>query len=714
MKFEGELAMEGPLSDVYSNDTVGIGKEKVTLDGDLISAVAIETSGGLHKPTPSAGHRFKVVSERVEIKVKTVADVIGNNPYMEKSKPVSEGVLEYDPIRKGSVLKGDEVYISNPLQVEGDLYIDTQRLTINAPLLVKGNVVSTGSVSVDLASPFEDAVVIDGNFEADQLTIVGKINVGGSFTAGSSFDLVGTLVVNGGITLKGRTKITYVDTIYKAALLAAQQQFGDTLLLHSQVFKNVKGANTVALFTFVKGYVQSSEAILLERIRTGEITPEDYFSVVIGASGQYGSELIRYEGVAPYYREKVRVIDSLKKKGYQNLEVVEAINVPLEAFYLTFREKGGDIIGTYLIGKNDTDDLVELTEAGRAELIKQVDNAQQAYEDTIKERNCQTQGLETGDATVGSNQKALFSADEPLSEEAGSPAEARTEEWRYTKNMPEERQEIEVEVEELGQPSVSAPATGDTVKQKSWWKRLKRWLRKIFPPCSRHVERSMIADVDEGPYDDWTKKIAVLNGEGNNCSPVSATMILRYHGLRKGNQKLYPLNPEITPDQRVFPFGENGTRPTLPLAVDLRSAMKTGEKLGTKPWNMAPGIEKVLSSYGIGGRARWLWNYTTSSLFDKFTSDVNSNNPPMFNVIGGGGWATPGGRGHTMPVLGTKEEHYSGTCLETLKLAKHWIYVHSTWWGGSNSNGLGDKRWYRLDWYNYPLALWDGVSISVD
>ncbi len=703
MKIEGELATEGPLSDLYSNDTIKTGKEKMTLDGGLISAIAIETPSGLNKPTPSEGHRFNVVSEKVEIKVKTVADVIGNNPHSGKSKPVSEGTLDYDPIRKGSVLKGDDVYISNPLQVEGDLYIDTQRLTINAPLLVKGNVVSTGSVSVDLSSPFEDAVVIDGNFEVNQLTIVGKMNVGGSFTAGGSFDLVGTLVVNGGITLKGKTKITYVDTIYKAALFAAQQHYGETLLLHSQVFKNVKGQNTVALFTFMKGYRQSTEAILLQRVRMGEITPEDYFSVVIGASGQYASELIRYEGVAPYYYGKVAVVDRLQGKGYRNLEVVEAINVPLEAFYLTFRERGGEIIGTYLIGGDGSKqayDLVALTEADRTKFSSDIDNAEQTYKNALEERDRQIKNVEASDGEAGAKQKALFASEDLSSEEAVSPAEARTQEWQYTKNLPEERQEINVEVEVEDSVSVKEKALLKCCR----FRVIKRFIQKIFPPCREHVEQSMIAGVEEGA-DDWTKKIAVLNSEGNNCAPVSATMILRYHGLRKGKSLYQSANNDF---QRSYPFGFNNAPKgawQLPLAINLWTAMGTSEQWGTKPWNMASAIRSVLSLYSVGGTAKWLSTETSSSLFHRFQNDVVSNSPPMVNIGGQGGWATSGFGGHTMPVLGTKRETHSGTCLASL-VSKHWIYVHTTW-------GLGDKRWYRFDWYNYPFALWDGVSIYV-
>jgi hypothetical protein len=215
---KGEFITDGPLSDIYSNDVIATGKEKAVFTGDLISAVAIDTGNSRQKPNPTEGHSFRVVSEKVKVNVKTVEDVLSNSPSLEKSKPISEGVLENDTARGGMVLSGKEIYIGNPLKVEGDLYIDADKVTIGAPLLVKGNVIATGNLSVDLSSPFEDAVVVDGNFTAKDLTVVGKMNVGGNFTTEGSFDLVGSLVVNGSITLKGKTKIAYVDTILEAIL----------------------------------------------------------------------------------------------------------------------------------------------------------------------------------------------------------------------------------------------------------------------------------------------------------------------------------------------------------------------------------------------------------------------------------------------------------------------------------------------------------------
>jgi hypothetical protein len=758
----GEFLTDGPLSDIYSNDVIKAGKEKATFTGDLISAVAIETADVLNKPTPSDGHAFKVVSERVEIRPKTVADVLGTNP-SERSKPVSEGVLENDPLRKVSVLKGEDVLLSEPLQVDGDLRIEVRRLTINAPLLVKGNVVAMGNVSVDLSSPFEDAVVVDGNFEANNLTVVGKMNVGGSFTSHGVLDLVGSMVIGGGITLQGKTKISYVDTIYKAALFAAQQHFGETLLLHSQIFKNVKGANTVALFTFARGYQQSSEAFLLERIRTKEITPEDYFSVVMGASGQYATELVRYEGVAPYYYSKVAVIDILAEKGYQNLAVVEAINASLDLFYLTFREKGGDIIGTYLIGPNnsqqassdgysasDAKSLIELTLSDRELLAKAIDNAEQTHKDTVEERNREIQNLPVEEQ--GGQQKALFGPEQASLEDPRSPEEARTEEWRFTKNLPEERQEATIVIEIIPDPedsltleekqkgrmkgcckkllnrvnaviqSVVATTVGNV---KAFAVTVRTEVKKIVqPPCKKIVDRKMIAGVDETQNDIWTREIAVLNSEGNNCSPTSATMILRYHGRNRGNAQLYrdAVNDAVG---RTYPSGlpisGNDLRSSpfnlwrLTLLHDLRNQMMTSTKWGTMPWNMAFGTKELLSRYNIPGNATWLVAQSgidagsyigMSRLFAQFEWEVAANRPAMFNVIGGGWPSSKWKAGHTMPVLGTRKEYYSGICSISPFTDKHWLYVHSTW-------GIGDKRWYRFDRYQYPLALWDGVAIKI-
>lgn len=715
---KGEFVTDGPLSDIYSNDVISTGKEKAVFTGDLISAVAIDTGNSRQKPDPSEGYSFRVVSERVKINVKTVGDVLSNSPSLEKSKPISEGVLENDAARGGMVLSGKEIYIGNPLKVEGDLYIDADKVTIGAPLLVKGNVIATGNLSVDLSSPFEDAVVVDGNFTAKDLTVVGKVNVGGNFTTEGSFDLVGSLVVNGSITFKGKTKIAYVDTIYKAALFSAQQYFGETMLLHSQIFKNVKGQNTVALFTFVKGYIQSSEAILLEKIRAKDVVLEEYYSVVIGASSQFASELVKYEGVAPYYYGKIRVVDLLKEKGYENLEVIEAINSPLENFYLTFRQKGGESIGTYLISgvqRTPTNELVELTETGRAEMVVAIDNAGQTIQDHIAEGNRQAEQVLALNPETTQKQKALLAAEEfprPALNETASPEELRTKEWRGSKSLPEESREVDVMVEEMGD------TTEGGGKQKCC-KRLRRLIKKIIKfivhPCDKHVRKSFIEGVNEGTDDVWTKKIAVLNIEDSNCGNISAAMILRYHGYNKKNS-LYQAAADDVPNpdavarqeglnQRTWPFGYW----KLPLVHQLRNAMNTSSSVGTMPWKIVPGVLQVLRQHNLDGTAAWLYPFTLDitnwSLFHIFNNQVQSNRPPMVLVWNPGSWASPGLQAHYMPVLGTKREFYTGLVCVFLP-GQHWLYVHSTW-------GIGDKRWYRFDRWSSPLALYDGMTMNV-
>lgn len=95
-------------------------------------------------------------------------------------------------------------------------------------------------------------------------------------------------------------------------------------------------------------------------------------------------------------------------------------------------------------------------------------------------------------------------------------------------------------------------------------------------------------------------------------------------------------------------------------------------------------------------------------LFNLFKDQVGMNRPAILNVAGLGGWATDKFSGHSMPVIGTKREAFTWTCL---KINKHWLYVHTTWRGGWQD--LGNKRWYRFDKHVYPLSVWDAITINV-
>jgi hypothetical protein len=330
-------------------------------------------------------------------------------------------------------------------------------------------------------------------------------------------------------------------------------------------------------------------------------------------------------------------------------------------------------------------------------LVNQIDNAGQTLKDYEKERNNAIQNADVNDGPT--KQKALFAAEETL-EGVVSPGVMRTDEWRYTKDLPSERQEIEVTVEESGNP-------GEAKQKCCRFRKLKRFIQKIFPPCRAHSEVAMIKGVNEGTEDVWTRNIAVLNTQAGNCSPISATMILRYHGFYNKSLGLYQ---EGSVSQRTWPFNYKAEwwyGWGLPLAYDLKMAMKTSDEKGTYSWNMAHGIRKVLAKYNVQGDASWLvFDYASSSHFERFRSEVERNQPPMVSIIGNGGWVSSFSAGHTMPVLGTKREYHSGTCIKALERSKHWLYVHSTW-------SIGGKRWYRFDWYNYPTAVWDGIAVNV-
>jgi hypothetical protein len=294
----------------------------------------------------------------------------------------------------------------------------------------------------------------------------------------------------------------------------------------------------------------------------------------------------------------------------------------------------------------------------------------------------------------------------------------RVEEWRYVKGLQEEVKVVEVEVF-VNENQQGEAGQKSKIRGKGFWRKVKRYIRYVFPKCVSEYSTNFIAGVDESQTDRWTRQISVIN-RGSNCIPTSGTMILRYHGQRMGNTTLFD-DASIVATDRLR--RRRDPRNTMPLFENLRAEMRTSQGIGTMPWNAAHGIERVLRHSGVAGSARWQWNYMSPpvvgektaaigfvnaiNLFDNFRQEVNRNQPPILFVVGAGGWGSAS-FGHGMPVLGTRKESFTWTCFN---VNRHWLYVHTTWRGGAND--LGNKRWYRFDKHVYPLAYWDAVNITM-
>ncbi|MBI5142564.1 MAG: hypothetical protein HZA20_10335 [Nitrospirae bacterium] len=638
------------------------------------------------------------------------------------------GGVQYEIEAKGRAAKsagfvvcfrgGDSFSAGSAIIVEGNLSVNTEKFTIRAPLFIKGDLNASGVVTVDIANPFEDALVVDGSIEVQNLNVVGKVRVGGDASVSGALDVTRSIAAVGNVSLSGKTRLTYLDTVYKAALFAAQQKFGDTLLVHSQVFRGLAdGRNSVALFTFVKGYKQLDEETLLRKIRDNTINPSDYYSVVLGASADYGSTLVEFDVLAPYYADKVRVLDKLRELGHADIYVTKALSVGAENFYLTFSDGNGRI-GTYLVngdssagGGTEKDGIVELTDADRESIVKKIKEMESAASQA---------------SNAATANKARAAASGGTFPDGKSPEEFRTEEWRYLKGLEEVSEEVEIEVESEPARSVKYYGSNQTM-ERGFFKKLKKAIKRIvtIPKCESSTDLDFIAGVKEGDNDDWTKYIAVHNEKGSNsCAVASGTMVLRYHGRRKGITSFYEGDAVSSSGNgkklRYYPVSYKGG---IPLFDDLAAGMYYDKDDGTILWNAVHGINKALKKAGINETSESMTEFnpleapasllgSDSDLYDRFYEQVRKNMPPIVNTWGEAGW--PGD--HFMPVLGTKKNRYNIWCT---RANEHYLYVHTTW-GAANvvkkkvEYWFGDKRYYRFDARAYPLAIWSGITINVN
>jgi len=269
---DGELITDGPLSDVYSTGHIK-GSGKISAMGRLISGRSIQLPASSLRGLTSEVPLENISSAGLH--ALSVDDAIAQDSFLNGYQLASSGEVflieggvfkpalptdlagtwQFTP-NVGWTVTGDYVLLDKPLRVETDLSIQTSNFTLLNALYVHGNVLASGDVTVHAVDPFVNALVTDGQLETENLDVVGRLSVGDDLTTHQQMSIVGSLKVMGNTTFQGTTKITYLDTLYKAALFSAQQIWPETLLVHSQVFKNLEGGNAVALFTFVKGYVQ--------------------------------------------------------------------------------------------------------------------------------------------------------------------------------------------------------------------------------------------------------------------------------------------------------------------------------------------------------------------------------------------------------------------------------------------------------------------------
>lgn len=730
------------MGDIYSLNTITVGTQKASFTGNVISAKPVHYKSGAKEIILMKGNHFSTnygqsKPKALNYKASDITipnfngyellsgkiNLIQDGTSTPLSKESLNGSWEYDPAR-GWTVSGGEVVLDKGLKVEGDLFIQSEKLTINGPFSVNGSVTALTSLTINGDSAFEDTAVILGGFDGNDLKLFGRIYVGENFTTTGTAEIIGSMVVDGNISFRGKTKLTYLDTVYKAALLSAQEKLGETLLTHSQVFKDLKGRNTTALLTFVKGYKQYNENQILEMIENNEINPIDYYSVVMGASADYGAELIKYDGLASYYGNKIKIGDKLREKGYKNLEVVEALNPGGDSLYLTFRDKEtGVLLGTYLVGggnigkEQNANGLMALTTLDRQKILASID--------TQTTRNQKAEVAE-GATSFGE--------------------ELRVQEWRYVKGLEEIKKEVEMEI--LVEDT-AVQNFGQKNKHKRFFKRLVRIVVVIIAvafvvvapeiaavaiiplqidACRTSTSVNFIEWVNEGQNDDWTNKIAMLSDRGPTA-PAAATAVMRYHGLKKGVSLFYDdndllskniFNQEQLRSRRISPYKYAYELGQFPLYRDIyetigkpfenyQSLVSGVPSPGGFGGMVHAGIKSVLDRYKVPNAVSFI---AEGTLFNNLVSEIQNNRPALLHtfyysaIINSGSYPVVWG---TRPVLGTK--HITVNKIKDCAFGKRnqqWVYVH-------DMDGIENKLWYRLesDVYN-GRHRWTGEKINLN
>jgi len=758
---QGALTTHGVLAGVHANGAVALRGQTSRVAGSLTSARQVEAPAGAARKrqnnTPLAAARtLRPELPTIDTLLQggtptggtpTHAILLGSDGAIQTSDATGlltptdpttlPGSWFFDAVTGCWHISGGYLPLRQTLLVDGDLTLQTSHLDLHAALLVRGNATLIGAARIDVQNPFDPAVVVEGNLESGALEVVGRMTIHGNVRATGDLYLTGSAQVGGDVTLLGSATVNYLDTVYKAALQRAQEEFGDTLLVHSQVFRDVAkttGANAVALMTFVRGYQEIDEEGLIAQIRAGTVQESDFFSVVVGADLDFGAALAFTEGPAAYYYNKAGLLDHLANQGHFHPVVADALSLPPGNLYLTVQDESGDlgaflVMGDPTLGTN-TDGWVQLTQAD-------VTAAQTAYEHrfaALAEQQAQAAAAGLLPPTLDEMLAAdPYAAADTPPDPGLTAGELRLQEWQAIADLPEESATVEV-VPYGVDPAAPLAARQEMLARFSlggFVSSLRSSVMGIvkirIPPCRSWRDVTQLPGVNrQSQNDDWMRLISLKNaarkGQNiNNCGPVAGLAVLRYHGWRKPALRASLMPTSTANDRRNINFSDSVLHADL---VSMRGHMGTDAVLtqGTLPWKMSDGIEAYLRDKGLGGRGGstsyfgvgfstnvgipipfytpLLSEIGSASLFAKAVAEINQARPPILMDVGLAGRY----KNHYMPVLGSKRRHFDGLCFWIPD--EHYLYVDTEW--------DDKKQWQRIDQIAYPFNSFGLVTVNVN
>lgn len=590
--------------------------------------------------------------------------------------------------------------LSLPLIVETSLTIETEELLIGGTLMVQGELKASGELNVNTGTPFGEALIIDKNTEVDKLITVGRVFGSGDFLARGEVNIIGNVEIDGDVSLYGNAKINFLDNVYKSALYEAQEDAADAnttmMLVHSQLFADLQGKNSVMLFTFVEGDYLLNETTLFGLLENGDTDAFTFHSYLYGATIDYGAQLMKFEGLSPYYENKHALINSLKTQGHETVKISESLDLLPSNLYHTFEDGNGNILGTYKVFS-----LSAPTDPSTPELLTQTQR-EEALESFVRKEEIEQEEL-TAMASQVQEEVDLITANSELNDSIRAEAlaaiaaieaesalvnpeaaldeaeEQRIAEWVTYQELADQDQELYAEKIEL-------PEEGET---RSWLskavKSVKKAFKKVtFTDCKQKTDSDSITHVEKTTAwknfrnDVWTRKIAINNNGNQYCTPISASMILNYHNIRKGKSPLYSTN--LSDNTRRYASTTNS------YVERIAGGLHTSKSSGTSAWRLYNTLPVILTAeLWRNHHFGYAWSFPTPfatrpALHNNIKSYIKHDNPVIYSTWGKVGRVEGQNiQNHSMPVIGYKRKYYSGSCWKKILPENKWILVDTTW-----------------------------------
>ncbi len=709
IKVRNTLTTDGPLADVHANGPIVAKTRSLDISGKITSKNQLTDA-----ITRSYDYQSNLADDdMITIRALKVSEYLNLNNITEYihlsddgkiTKVTDAGTQELSSIDGVQVdykdgtwtISGSDITIKDTLKVDGNLKIDSDYTFVSGALLVTGNLQANGELNINVGTPFDSALVVNNSITVNKLTTIGRIHASGDFTAKGKLNIIGNAEIDGNVDLYDDAKINMLDNVYKAALADAQEESEesgiDLTLAHAQLFSDVKGNNSVMLFTFVEGNYLMDEHTINKLIESGDIKDFKFRSYLYGASIRYVSQLSKTDGLSRFYKNLLTVKKELGKK-YGEVKVKKYIDIAPSNLYCQFTDANGQNVGTYLIeniAQDDVSKLIELTDDLKQKAIEDLENPTQIDESVA---NSKIEDTNTSENEALNNAPAEYQeVDNNISVSivntdkeaiATEDKQTRVNEWVEYQELGTENKEVEVQEVEINTNDSNA-------QQRGWWKRLRRHVKKWFrrltlTDCHKKVRHGEIDGVNTNTAmtDIWGRDVSLFNAAPYNyCTPTAAAMVMQYNvHVKKHKPSLYSND------------GSNHFSGNNPYVAKWAGYLHTGIHSGTSAWNTFTRLPyRVYRESKDNGLWGWAFSYYTAVWnrwwqFRVMKWYLGKNMPGIYHAPShtvrnqGSGY-------HSMPIIGWKTESYSGWCAKRIWPNKNWFLLDTE---------FGFKQYVRFD-----------------